>query len=294
MTEEPRHGPNVLVREAASLFHLLGGMSAKHLVIVGGMVPPLLLPHASVPHVGSTDIDLCLSVAITEGATRDYYRSIEAIISPYFHPEADAGFRWRKRKGVDGVPLAIDFLGPSDQWARQEADGTRPLEDQTAADNAGLRLRPFPIRAGALIDRDAESRLVDAVPLVYQPGVRADVTIRFAGPVGLLAAKADALDKRSDTKDGYDVSWWCLNAAEAAGDVAQLIIDRPCFSDELFPESIALLRRAFRAPDYPGPTGYAAEAHPDLEPGDDGYELARNLAYSKVSEVLALLKANLW
>jgi hypothetical protein len=70
MTEEPRHVPNVLVREAASLFHLLGGMSAKHLVIVGGMVPPLLVPHASAPHVGSTDIDLCLSVAITEGATR--------------------------------------------------------------------------------------------------------------------------------------------------------------------------------------------------------------------------------
>lgn len=64
MNSEIRHLPSVLVQEAASLFHLLGGMGAKHLVIVGGLVPPLLLPEVSESHIGSVDIDLCLSVAI--------------------------------------------------------------------------------------------------------------------------------------------------------------------------------------------------------------------------------------
>jgi hypothetical protein len=255
-------------------------------------VPPLLLPDAAEAHAGSADIDLCLSVAITEGATREYYKSIEKIISPFF--ESDSGFRWRKKEGVGGVPLIVDFLGPSDEWQRQSSDGTRELDDKTAAENAGLRLRPFPIRAGALIDQDAESRKQEGVQLVYDPGTRANVTIRFAGPVGFLAAKADAFNGRSDTKDGYDVSWWCLNAGATPAEAAEHVISRPCFKDELFPESVALLRDAFEAPDFPGPTGYAAELHPDLGPGNDDFEQARNRAYSTVSEVVEILRRNLW
>ena len=45
------------------------------------------------------------------------------------------------------------------------------------------------------------------VNLFYMPGVSSDVTIRHAGPVGFLAAKADALVGRHDSKDGYDVAW---------------------------------------------------------------------------------------
>lgn len=88
----PRHASDTLIREAASLLFLLGGMTPKHLVVVGGLVPPLLVPDAGDPHVGSADIDLSLSVAITTGATREYYRSIEKIIDPYFEL-VESGFR---------------------------------------------------------------------------------------------------------------------------------------------------------------------------------------------------------
>jgi hypothetical protein len=74
---------------------------------------------------------------------------------------------------------------------------------------------------------------------------------------------------------------------------------------------VAQLHAAFRAPDYPGPDGYAREkhpvgaavcsgpgaarcSHPDLQPGDEEYERARNAAYVVVSEVLGILKAQLW
>jgi hypothetical protein len=73
VTNETRHPPGALLTETASLFYLLGGMAAKHLVIVGGMVPPLLVPNAADAHVGSADIDVCLSLAITHGATAQYY-----------------------------------------------------------------------------------------------------------------------------------------------------------------------------------------------------------------------------
>lgn len=120
------------------------------------------------------------------------------------------------------------------------------------------------------------------------------MTIRYAGPVGFLAAKADALEGRDDPKDGYDVSWWCLNARPSSAEVAVLVTKRPAFKQELFQESVAQLHAAFRAPDYPGADGYAREKHPDLQPGDEEYEQARNAAYAVVSGVVEILKEQLW
>jgi hypothetical protein len=54
VTDEIKHPPSALIGEAASLFYLLGGMAAKHLVIVGGLVPPLLVPEATGQNCPST------------------------------------------------------------------------------------------------------------------------------------------------------------------------------------------------------------------------------------------------
>jgi hypothetical protein len=255
---------------------------------------PLLVPEAADAHIGSADIDLCLSLAITSGTTREYYRSIEEALVPYFELERASGFRWRKKENAPGLPLILDFLAPATEDDTLLADGTRALDEQAATQNAGPRLRPLPIRAGRLIDEDAPSATLEGVQLVYRPGARADVQIRHAGPVGFLAAKADALAGRDDSKDGYDVSWWCLNSRPSGTEVAALVTKRPAFKQELFQESVAQLHAAFRAPDYPGPDGYAREKHPDLQPGDDEYEQARNAAYTVVSEVIEILKKQLW
>jgi hypothetical protein len=41
-----------MLAEVASLFHLLGGIAPKHLVVVGGLVPPLLVPASATSHIG--------------------------------------------------------------------------------------------------------------------------------------------------------------------------------------------------------------------------------------------------
>jgi hypothetical protein len=294
VTDEINHPPSALIGEAASLFYLLGGMAAKHLVIVGGLVPPLLVPEAADAHIGSADIDLCLSLAITNGATREYYKSIEETLEPHFELEHASGFRWRKKESAPGLPLILDFLAPAAEDDTLLADGTRVLDEEIAAQNAGPRLRPLPIRSGGLIDEDALASTLEGIQLIYRPGARADVQIRHAGPVGFLAAKADALQGRDDSKDGYDVSWWCLNAKPSGTDVAALVTERVAFKQELFQESVAQLHAAFRAPDYPGPDGYAREKHPDLQPGNEEYEQARNAAYTVVSEIIEILKKHLW
>jgi hypothetical protein len=291
---DARHDPSALLQEAASLFHLIGGLAPKHLVIVGGLVPPLLVPDAKDAHLGSADIDFCLSVAITQGETRQYYKSLEELIEPYFELAGHSGFRWRKKAGVAGLPILIDFLAPAGEEWTAVADGARELGDETAAANAGLHLRPFPIRSGELIDGDAVTNTIADVDLIYRPGARADVEVRHAGPVGFLAAKADAFAGRNDTKDGYDVSWWFLNANGSAKEVAQLVIERLAFKDELFQESVAELQSAYKGPEHVGPDGYAREKFPDLASGDETFEQARNTAYLRGSQVITILRENLW
>jgi hypothetical protein len=245
-----------MLQEAASLFALLGGVARAHLIVVGGLVPPLLAPQSSASHVGSADVDFCLSVAITEGRTA-HYKSIEEKISPYFEAVPGTSFRWQKKQGAPGLALVVDFLAPDDE-STPVADGSREIADATAANNLGLRLRPHPIRCGDLVDQDAMLTTLHGVELVYTPG-RADIEIRHAGPVGLLAAKADALHSRGatpdGTKDGYDITWWCLNAANSPEEAAGLVIQRPAFRHQKFPESVHQLKQGFAARDYPGPTG---------------------------------------
>jgi hypothetical protein len=279
-------------QELASLVHLLGGMAPEHLVAVGGLVPPLLVPEAPNPHRGSADIDLSLSMAITKGETSQYYRSLETAIEPYFEP-FEAGFRWRKREGVPGVRLLVDFMGP-DAEATHLEDGTLQLEDSLAVENVGAVLRPYPLAAAPIVEEDAEATEVERVPLIYDEGVHADVTIRHTGQVGFLASKADAFTTRSDPKDGYDVSWVCLHAADSPEAVASWVSGRPAFENDYFQESVHKLLKAFKEVTYPGPSGYASEMSPDEGPGGDDYARHRNEAYLRVSKVLEVLRGRLW
>jgi len=288
----PRHRPAEMMAEVASLFHLIGGMGSRHLTLIGGMAPPLLVPEAASSHRGSGDIDFSISVAFTKGETARYYHSLQEHLAPYFEP-AEAGFRWRKREGAPGIPLLVDFMGPEIE-ATQVDDGTLVPEDDKAGENLGPTLRPLPLRAADVVDADAIIERMDGVHLVYKPGARASVDIRRTGPVGFLASKAEALDTRDESKDGYDLAWWCLNADPDPTVVAGQVIERDAFRHEYFPESVAILMRAFEAPDFVGPTGFAEEEIEDEGPGDQAFEEARNRAFLAMSKLLEALRASLW
>jgi hypothetical protein len=293
VTDAPRINPDTMRRETASLFYLLGGMGAKHLVLVGGLVPPMLVPTPAEPHIGSADIDLCLSVAFTEGATREYYKSIEAKIAAHFEPVESTSFRWRKRSDAPGVPLLVDFLAPESAADTVVMDGTRQLDRPPAAANTGQRLRPLALKAGELMDHDAQDSVL-TVDYVYGPG-SARVTVRHTGPVGLLTAKAEALNGRAEAKDGYDVAWYCLHAADTPEQVADIIKARPAFAHELVPEALQLLRQAFAEPDLQAPVGYALLARPDAPERSAEHEQACNDAHLVVTEVVdRLVEAIPW
>lgn len=64
----------MLLGEAAWLLRHLGFM-AQHTILIGGLVPRLLvLDPPAEPHLGTGDLDLCLSLAIVTGDTAEYER----------------------------------------------------------------------------------------------------------------------------------------------------------------------------------------------------------------------------
>ena len=113
----------------------------RHVAIVGGLVPTLLtdgyaLPESG-PHVGTSDLDLMVSVDLLRGGTADYYGSIitgleDLGLSP---EEADDGtkrtWRWLGRVGSILVTVAPHWRAtrgrrPRPDRRRQRCGGRQP------------------------------------------------------------------------------------------------------------------------------------------------------------------------
>ena len=99
-----------ILGEAAHLLRHLG-FAAEHIVLIGGVVPSLLIldPGGGHSHLGTGDLDLCLSVAIVEGDTGEYERIETAASRKAGYGPTDESFRW-KQTGRQG--LQVEFFCP--------------------------------------------------------------------------------------------------------------------------------------------------------------------------------------
>ena len=87
--------------EAARIIRAFG-FAGAHVIIIGGLVPSLLVPNVETgidPHIGTNDLDLCLSVALVEGDVGEYER-LETSLKA-------AGFEMVREGGAPGQ-LALD------------------------------------------------------------------------------------------------------------------------------------------------------------------------------------------
>ncbi len=197
----------LLRTEAVRLLRGLGFM-AEHLTLIGGIVPGMLVldPAGSHAHIGTSDLDLCLSVALAEGRTGQYEVAESALRDLGFVPAAlDGSARilypaWRWRRESDGVPVVVEFLCP--------LTGDRPAghvvgEQQLATTSLGERLGALVLTDGALISHD---RVEVDTTVVLDDG-ELTYPLPVAGYASFLATKATALQRRNKRKDAYDVVW---------------------------------------------------------------------------------------
>lgn len=194
----------MILGEAAHLLRHLG-FAGEHAILIGGLVPGLLVldPGPGRPaHIGTTDIDFCLSVALVEGDTAEYER-IEAALKKADYKATAATFCWEhtQRPG-----LKVEFFCPAGQ---NRPPGTlfRPkaAQDPTAKHNMGSTLSAIALDAGEAISADAQTierdvALPDGAGVVRQ-------RFRVSGIVGFLVAKVGALLGRDKPKDAYDIVW---------------------------------------------------------------------------------------
>ena len=264
---------DVVLGEAGNLLRHLE-FAAAHTIIIGGVVPSLLvLDPPGPPHVGTTDLDLCLSVAFVEGDTGTYER-IETQLRNAGYQPTDASFRWRQ---TGRLRLVVEFFCPAGD-GRVPGTMFRPkaADNPVAKQNMGGKLTALALAEGPLI-------AADVVPVQREinlpdDGGKTIMTFQVCGLLGFLAAKVGALKQRSKYKDAYDIVWILQNWPGGPAGAAVTIQASPAFTHPDVPGVLDALVEEFSGHDRLGPRSYASFLTGQEADRDERTRLARHAA----------------
>jgi hypothetical protein len=250
-----------LLGVAADVLRSFGSaFGGKHLAIVGGAVPSLLVPNPPPGierHIGTGDLDFHLSLHLMDGETAEYYAAIiDGLRALGLRPDEEdrREIKWRWVGRHRDVALHVEFLCPVRGRAGRPED---PAEDTPAEANIGPsgEITALAVGFGYLVLEDTE--LVDR----RVETSRGSLTFEFpvAGLASWLCLKADAIMRRDKPKDAYDVVW--LIDALGPFDAAQRVAASPLSAGEYLHDVQAQISRLitdqFRDIDSIGPRAYA-------------------------------------
>ena len=285
-THYSAYDPSVLeevLNEAAWLLKHLG-FAATHTVLIGGLAPSLLVLDSPNPHIGTTDLDLCLTLAIVDGDTAEYER-IEVALTKAGYAPTDSTFRWKRSSGLQ---LEVEFFCPAGP-ERPAGRMFRPKtsENPTAKHNMGSKLTAIALDFGAIISADA--RVIERE--VELPSEQGRMTFAFTvtGPLGFLLAKTAALVNRVKYKDAYDIIWLLENWPDGPVALAAEITQSPAYA---FPETergLAKLYDVFQSLDSIGAVYFVAFCTDD--DGANGRVRLARQAVGAVSELRTALNS---
>jgi hypothetical protein len=275
----------ILADEAADLVRALGFM-ATHVVLIGGLVPGLLVPILDPgiePHVGTADIDLCLSVALVEGDTEAYER-IETVLKHLDFEEGDVSFRWRRK---DGIGLTVEFFCPASP-ERVAGRAFRPTQanNPTGKYNFGGRLSALALEAGDLLTTDVE--IISREFVLPRDKETLQMELRVTGPLAFLVAKNNALHGRDKPKDAYDVVWLIESWPGGPVAAAQSFAPRQAFHRPDVAVALQAISASFATRESIGPRSYARFLAKDI--GEEA-QLERR-AIGAISEFVAALPSS--
>jgi len=205
------------------------------LVIVGGLAPSLLIDQVNLPegadaHVGTTDLDVGLTVALLD--QQRYTALTERLRRAGFSPDVNEDgnptrHRW---KIEENVKVTVDFL-------------IQP----TLPDDQGGRLRDIEPDFAALIAPGLDLAFVDrhSVRLSGKTILGEDATrdVWVCGAGAYIILKALAFGIRGENKDAYDLFYVVRNYGAGVGDVADAL--RPLLGDDSTKQALEVLQRDF-------------------------------------------------
>jgi len=233
-----------LVKKTCLYLATVLGDFQNDLVIVGGLVPTLLIPEGTLPneeppHVGTTDLDIGLHIALLdgqryEGLTERFRRAgFENDVNEEDHETRQ---RWINKKY--GPAIKVDFLiqliNESDEGGK-----LRHIErDFAAVITPGLHLA----------FRDREKIALTGFTIA---GEKASRDIWVCGPGAFLVLKALAFKYRGDNKDAYDIYFVIKNFGKGIEDVYRRLF--PLLGDDATDRALEILQNDFTDPESTGP-----------------------------------------
>lgn len=238
-----------VVSAAARILRTIGEGPDGHIVIVGGLLPTLLSEECSTPptydHQGTTDLDVVLSLALLQGETAAYYRSIvDALEELGFTPGEQRHMddkRWRWTGVIDDLEFGVDLL--SAPVGQRPAGHPQPLPADGSAAGSPEEVTTLGVTYAELAHLD---RQLITLTVRGPRGALPDYTLPVAGLASWLALKVDAIGVRDKTKDAYDVVWLlrCLGADDAARRIMASPLWESQYAEQLR-EALGLLARRF-------------------------------------------------
>jgi hypothetical protein len=212
-------------------------------VVVGGLVPSLVIDVPVDAHVGTTDLDIGLALAVFDN--QRYQELAKRLRQADFGMDKNAaGNPTRQRWKIDGPPtVTVDFLIPP-SLPGDRGGTVRSLEPDFAAIIApGLKL--------AFMDQ----QVVDVGGRTIR-NEQATRKIRVCGPAAFVAMKALALRLRGENKDAYDLWFMLRHFGSSMQDVVHRMAGIRAEAEAQ--EAMAYLSEDFREIDSIGPMRIAA------------------------------------
>ena len=244
----------------------------KEIAVVGGWVPPLLMPGTE--HIGSTDVDLALN---HEALQEPRYATLRALLERSgYYADSEQNFIFYRDvmldDGGDPDPVVVEVdLVAAEYGLAGKRRRSQPVQD----------LRARKARGADLV---FDQGLVEHVPVEghLPSGAVFRTHVRVAGPVPFLVMKANALVRRDKPKDAYDIWFLLTNHPAGLEGLAKAVAE---YADHgLVREALGHLASAFASVDHVGPRAVADFLA--IEPGTEEYDQVRQDAFQRVRFIL--------
>jgi len=247
-----------------ALVTLLGDLGPwrGRVYLAGGLAPRYIvgqLPDGAPAHVGTTDIDLVIGLALGD-ETPETYRTLQNNLIKAEFKQLDSSFRWGRK--VDDVSVVVEFLCETDQ-----VDGGRIF--QPKGEYVGSKLGALNIRGAQLVRHDFVERELSGERL--DGGGMSRVTLRVVNLLPYTVLKVFAFQDRHENKDAYDLIFTLLHAEDDPHSAGVVAAASPIAAHDQVTEALALLEERFADAAQDGPSAYGLF----LAAPDDGDERAR-------------------
>ncbi len=215
------------------------GEFRDNIVVVGGSVPPLLIPNATDKYPGTLDVDIALNFERIDDST---YKTIVQILKErgYYQKEKDQPFRFYR--DVEGKTIEIDLLageyGGTDEEHRHQA-----VQDAKARKARGCDL---------VFNGYIEVELTGKLPA----GAENKVKVKIANIGTFLITKGMALWTRMKEKDAFDIYYCLKNYPRGIKVIAEKL--KPLAQNKLALEGLGKIKAKFETVNSIGPNFVAS------------------------------------